>query len=433
MNKSEDGRSATYNESEKTVALTYTYNGEEQKVDFSSIKSNPEGGKLKFKNSNSSNDDGISEFTFTSVSEGNNAKFIATLDESDNYSSDQLTITLTVNKGERSKDFKPEKSEISAVMDFGKTLAMVQQEHGTELSGWEFVEGSSLLKLGSQTVNVQYPEDANWKACVREITVIGERRVISLSITNGAEQDITNSNRDLANVLIEIQLQNGGSAWTIEYADSSIKVYAEEGKTNLLFTLTKALRTGLTDEQWSIGSTYAIVYTFTMPQNNYCTFDADHTTSAEGNYESENIDSVTWFKLKSVYLGTGSSGSELFTIEDALNQYFGESATIKLSSGTTSFMSNETKAVLEKASKNPYLISNADSDNYYKIGRGVKVLVPLSANDEGGRNLIESDAEGTSLYATLLVPQGVELDSYGEILINATLVYNAQPYASFTS
>ena len=229
-----------------------------------------------------------------------------------------------------------------------------------------FVDDSYVPVLGEQQVSVVYLDDEmNYNPLTTTLTVVGKKTQI----------EIVSGDYEI----------NYGEQLTVEVT------YKKDGEP---FNY-DGLSVTPSRTTFDVGSTYIV--TLNLKENDY--------------YDATEKEVVV--KVKSV-----SYNGVLYTIEDALklNTAKMDTATVNdylIITANTSFATSEVKA------KRPDLYSGAE---YYTLSANEYLLVPFSSAHEIKADIVEQAIAGTSknsAYATLTLPSGINVESYGHILVNA--------------
>lgn len=229
-----------------------------------------------------------------------------------------------------------------------------------------FVDDTIVPVLGEQPVSVVYLDDeVNYNPITTTLTVVGEKT--------------------------KIEIVSGD--YEINYGEQLITevTYKKAGKPFSYVGL------GVTPNRttFDVGSTYIVA--FSLNENDY--------------YVASKKEVVV--KVKSV-----SYNGELYTIEDALKLNTAKTGTATVNdyliiTANTSFATSEVKA------KRHDLYNGAE---YYTLSENEYLLVPFSNAHEIKADIVEQAVAGTaknSAYATLTLPSGTNVESYGHILVNA--------------
>lgn len=228
-----------------------------------------------------------------------------------------------------------------------------------------FVDDTIVPVLGEQPVSVVYLDDeVNYNPITTTLTVVGEKT--------------------------KIEIVSGD--YEINYGEQLITevTYKKAGKPFSYVGL------GVTPNRttFDVGSTYIVA--FSLNENDY--------------YVASKKEVVV--KVKSV-----SYNGELYTIEDALKLNTAKTGTATVNdyliiTANTSFATSEVKA------KRHDLYNGAE---YYTLSENEYLLVPFSNAHEIKADIVEQAVAGTaknSAYATLTLPSGTNVESYGHILVN---------------
>ncbi len=325
---------------------------------------------------------------------------------------DEYTITITANKNYAfegdsdamvtftiaKKTLDESEVELPAIEaqinKYGKTLSDV--EIGDAHFQWK--EAGTELVIGLNAYDAVYnPDKDNYNDYDCTITF----KTVKNKVTVAMQTKSTESNFGTENITLD---------FTATYEDGM--ALDEEARTLIKFAISGV--------NFTIGSTYLAIATFTIDENKY--FELTGTTS---------FDNIL-VKIKSVWIGSGSIGEytdqELYTIEEALNK--ATSGEIVVVEYNTSFAPQEVArtAGYDKLS-NAYnvlgtlLIPYGKAAKGYKIGEGQSLSVSSATNRaEIGTVLQQAgnpDRKGG--YATLKVPENIKLNVNGTITVNAIL------------
>lgn len=229
-----------------------------------------------------------------------------------------------------------------------------------------FVDDSYVPVLGEQQVSVVYLDDEmNYNPLTTTLTVVGKKTQI----------EIVSGDYEI----------NYGEQLTVEVT------YKKDGEP---FNY-DGLSVTPSRTTFDVGSTYIV--TLTLDENDF--------------YDATEKEVVV--KVKSV-----SYNGVLYTIEDALKLNTAKTGTATVNdyliiTANTSFATSEVKA------KRPDVYFG---EQYYTLSENEYLLVPFSSAHEIKADIVEQAIAGTSknsAYATLTLPSGTNVESYGHILVNA--------------
>ena len=371
---------------------SYTYNGEEQTIEFAPhLKADFGEIVLKAGSSNV-------------VKNAGDYEFVVCVAETENWAGAEYTVKITVNKANYTEDRIPEQKladEESIVAGMDKTLADVALA-----AGFAWKDDSLGYIGGENTFNATYCGDPiNYNPYSLQITFEARKEKITIAAD-----------------FSKLEANFGISSFS-EFLGALVAT-GENGGRNEMLTFSDFCTAEFNSAvDYATGGTYVVRYRLTKTENDYYIFAFDGTE--ENEYFAP-------FKLKSVKVG-----EVLYTIEDALSA--AQSGGTVIVTANTAFASAETVDLLGG-------IYTAE-DGHYTVKEDVTVILPYEWNSEDpiltpDKNYDDNKAaatryadenEATYLKLHLNVPAGITLNVSGYLSVGGILGSTTQGMAGHTS
>ncbi len=345
---------------------SYTYNGEEQTIEFAPhLKADFGEIVLKAGSSNV-------------VKNAGDYEFVVCVAETENWAGAEYTVKIIVNKADYTEDRIPEQKladEESIVAGMDKTLADVALA-----AGFAWKDDSLGYIGGENTFNATYCGDPiNYNPYSLQITFEARKEKITIAAD-----------------FSKLEANFGISSFS-EFLGALVAT-GENGGRNEMLTFSDFCTAEFNSAvDYATGGTYVVRYRLTKTENDYYIFAFDGTE--ENEYFAP-------FKLKSVKVG-----EVLYTIEDALA--VAQSGSTVIVTANTAFASAETVDLLGG-------IYTAE-DGHYTVKEGVTLLVPFDANySTSPEEVIRgTNAKEANAYVSLTVPGNIQINVFGTLMVNA--------------